>query len=246
MIHFIEKLRQIDVYNPPLPRELELLRFPDRVVRSPSRSEAIAVRRKLRLEYRAQNLMKCLLDEPIHDRRYAELPLPTIGFRNLDTSHNLGPLRTRQQPFLDLEPVRLKPGLQVFNTHLVDSRRSFVPHHPRISFEHVPAFDQTLDQLRRFGVRRFRSRIRALHPCACCRVSVPILRARRSRPRIRATPPCLCSLGLVKVRLTRRSSGFSPSRPVVDATMTSADFWPSISPPRDGNSRFGGWSDLPG
>jgi len=95
---------------------------------------------------------------------------------------------------------------------------------------YVTAFDQTLDQLCRFGVRHFRSRHRALHPCVCRWDSVPILRACWSRPRIRETAPCLCSLVLVKVRLTCRSSGFGPSGAVVHPTMAARTMFAKLTP----------------
>ena len=103
--------------------------------------------------------MKCLLDQAIQRTRNAQDAYPALQLRYLHLAHRSRHVFTRQQSLLYPRPVRLQPGLQLQNRKPIDSRRSFVFHHPLVGAHHVAAFQRSFQKsLRCFRFRFSTSR----------------------------------------------------------------------------------------
>ena len=130
MVDPVEELLQIHVHYDPTPRLHVRLRGQYRVVRTPSRPEAVAVLAEGGIEQRLQHLQQRLLDQPVRHRRDAQLALATVRLRDRHPSYRTGPVRPPQQPFANVGPSGLQVLASLFDVQTVHPRRPLVGLHP--------------------------------------------------------------------------------------------------------------------
>ncbi len=90
--------------------------------------------------------MKCLLDQAVQHTGNAQDAYPALRLRYLHLAHSCRHVLARQQSLFYLRPVRLQPRLQLQDRESIDSRRSFVFHHPLVGAQHVAAFQRSFQQ----------------------------------------------------------------------------------------------------
>jgi hypothetical protein len=90
--------------------------------------------------------MHRLLDQPIQDRRDAQLAHPAAGLGEFDPTHRLGPVSIVQQFLSDARPVLLQVRRQLLHSHPIDARGALVRHHPMVGRHHVLSADDLLHQ----------------------------------------------------------------------------------------------------
>ena len=147
------------------PRLHVRLRGQYRVLRSPSRSEAVAVLAEGRVENWLQHLQQRLLDQPIHHRRDAQLALASLRFRDRHPSHRAWPVPSCHQTLADVGPTLANVLGGLLDVEPVYPCRAFVGLDP------LPCQLQVLSRQRRFQQAA----------CAClglCRPCVPVLQKR--------------------------------------------------------------------
>ena len=123
---WFEELLQVDVHNK-APTFLHVgLRTTYRVVRTLSGPEAVVRIREGRVEQQLQDTQKGLLDEPVEDRRDAELTLAPAGLGDRHPSHRLRLIAPREQFLAQAQPVHTQIAGQFLDGHPVDAATSRV------------------------------------------------------------------------------------------------------------------------
>ena len=119
----------------------------NRLMRTPSRTKAIARIRERRGEDGREDLEQGLLNESVEHRGEAQHPyaLP-IRFGNLHTPDGLRDVRAAEQLFPDARPVLAAIAHQVVDRHAVDARCSAVAHHARVGGDKVLSLHDLLDE----------------------------------------------------------------------------------------------------
>jgi hypothetical protein len=155
----VEKFLQVEIYGP----APTLGNIPScaihRLLGIASGTKTITRFREPGIEQGLQYMMKCLLDQAIQRTGNAQDAYPALRLRYLHLAHCSRHGFTRQQSLFYLRPVRLQPWLLLQNREPIDSRCSFVFHHPRVGAHHVAAFQRSFQKslrcLRfRFSIRR--------------------------------------------------------------------------------------------
>ena len=100
----VEELLQINVYHDSSAGLHVRLGGQNRFVRPSSGTETVAVPAECRIKDRLQHLQQSLLDQPIRHRRYAELALAAVRFRDRYPSYRTGPVRPLQQLLAQRRP----------------------------------------------------------------------------------------------------------------------------------------------
>jgi site-specific DNA recombinase len=139
----VEELLQVHVHHDPPSRLHVRLRGQNRIVRSPSGPEAVAVLAEGGIEQRLQHLQQRLLDQPIRHRRDAQLALAPVRLRNPHPSYRSRPVRPPQQTVTDVGPGGLEVLASLFDVQTVHPRR------PLVGFDPLPGPLQVLSRQRR-------------------------------------------------------------------------------------------------
>jgi hypothetical protein len=105
MLYLVEKLRQVAVYDPLVSCYHVVFHLTHGILCSSPGSKTVAVLRKRRVDVRLNRLQYCLLDQPVHHRRYPELTLSAIRLRYLHPEHGLRLVSALEQCPLDLQPA---------------------------------------------------------------------------------------------------------------------------------------------
>ncbi len=129
MIHCVEELLQVHVHHPLLTALDVPLGCPHCIVRTPPRSKAVAGFAELRVVFLAQYLVHRLLNQSVLHCRYTQLPLPSIRLRDHHPFHRTRFVFPRIQLRPDCQPVRFQVGGQLFHSHPIHPRRTFVGFH---------------------------------------------------------------------------------------------------------------------
>jgi hypothetical protein len=140
----IEELLQIHIDHHPVTVLHVALCIEHRVVRTASRTKAVAVFGERRINDALQDLQQGLLDQPIHHRRNPQFAHAAIGLRDLDAAHRQRPVAAIEQGFPNPGPVRSQVVRRLGN------RQPIRPSTAAIGFDAFP---------RRLHVR-FRERLR--------------------------------------------------------------------------------------
>jgi hypothetical protein len=122
----IEELLQVHVHHDSQPRLHVRQRGQYRVLRSPPRSEAIAVLAEARVKNRLQHLQQCLLVQPFHHRRDTKLTLATVSLWNRHSPYRIRPVRPRQQSLSNVRPRRHQILRRLVDVQSVDARSASV------------------------------------------------------------------------------------------------------------------------
>src|SRR5215475_1402243 len=149
----IEELLQIKIHHPALTFTDVRLRPAHRLLRAPPRTKAIARIRERRLKKRLQDLMQCLLDQPIYHRGYSKCAYPARGLGDIHSTYCTRQVAASKQCLLHAWPVHLEPALKLGHRELIDPRSAFVLDHSLVRQPQVAAFDHPLHQV----ILRFRS-----------------------------------------------------------------------------------------
>jgi hypothetical protein len=119
VIDAIKEFLQIDI-NHNLSARLDVaLCRENRVVGAPARPKAVAVCAEGWVKYRLQHLQQCLLDQPIRDRRDAQLALAAVRFRDRYPSYRTGPVPPLPQLVADRRPRRDQMACGLFNVQTI-------------------------------------------------------------------------------------------------------------------------------
>ena len=113
MIDSVEELLQIKIDHKALAGPHILLRGSHRLMCVAAWAKAVARLGKSGLEDRLQNLQQCLLNQPIHQRRYPEQSHPARGLRDLNCAYRLRDVPTYQQSCLHCRPMLLQPVFEL-------------------------------------------------------------------------------------------------------------------------------------
>jgi hypothetical protein len=146
VIDAVEELLEVHVRHPAPAFLDEPLRRAHRIVGTPSRPEAVAVRREGGIELRLQHLKQALLDEPVEHGRDAQLTHPASGLGDLLPFHRLRLIGAHEQLRSDRLPVRDQVDGQVVYGHPVDAGTAPVLPHALQRRDRVGAFDHGLHQ----------------------------------------------------------------------------------------------------
>ena len=99
------------------------IHFAQRVMATPSRSEAVAPLQELHLEDRFDHELHRPLHDPVLDRRDAQRPRSTIALGDVHPSDRLRPVGSRSQRLRQLGQINLRPGLEPLEAHAIHARR---------------------------------------------------------------------------------------------------------------------------
>jgi hypothetical protein len=146
VVHTVEELLEVHVYDPPAPFLDGFLRRAYRIVRPASRPEAIAVFREAGIESRLQDLQDRLLDEPIERAGDAELSHPSPALRYELTLHRLRLVVPREHLRPQFLPVLHQVCRQFLHGHPVCSGTALVLSYTFQRRLHVRALDHLLHE----------------------------------------------------------------------------------------------------
>ena len=138
VIHPVKELLQVHIDHHPVAVLHMALRLQHCVMRSPSRTKAVAVPGECRVDQRLQNLQHGLLDQPVGHGGYPQFTHPAACLGYLYPAYRLGPVAACAQRFLYLRPGRL----QVFRCSL--HRQSVHPRASSVGLDAFPRPDQIL------------------------------------------------------------------------------------------------------
>jgi hypothetical protein len=115
----VEEALDVQIQNPVIaPASLPCLHHC--IQRRLPRSIPVGIRMEQRVHRRLQFRLHYHLRDPIRYCRYAQLPLPTIGFRYLHRSHRRWKVTARRHPIPDLVQVPFRVPFEIRNRLLVD------------------------------------------------------------------------------------------------------------------------------
>ena len=92
VVDSVKELGQVHVHHHALARLHVRRRGFDRIVRTAPRSKPVAVVAEAGVDLRLQHLQQCLLDQPIHHRRDAQLALVPIRLGNHHPGYRARPV----------------------------------------------------------------------------------------------------------------------------------------------------------
>jgi hypothetical protein len=147
MIDAIKEFLQINIYHDPPTRLDEPLRGYYRIMSTPPGPEAVAVFAERRVKQRLQHLQQGLLNQPIRYRRYAQLALASVRFRDHYPPYRTGPVRPPQQLVSYLRPSRDQMTCGLLNIQSIHAGCA------TIGFDTLPCLPQVLSPQRRLQQR---------------------------------------------------------------------------------------------
>src|SRR5690554_961575 len=91
-------------------------------------TEPVAVVREARFQYRAQHLVKRLLDQAILYRRDTQYPFAALRLGDTDPAYRLRMVISGQQSLTQRWPMLLQVALQSGHRHPVDTGQALIGH----------------------------------------------------------------------------------------------------------------------
>ena len=126
MIHRVEVLLNVQI-NDPFATGVQIFqRLFHCCMTASVRPESVAMVAEIAFIAHAQYLRRCLLDHPVHYRRYPQRPLLSICLRDVYSPYRLRFISLRPDLLLDFFSVLRKIFVKRFHRHLIDARRTFV------------------------------------------------------------------------------------------------------------------------
>jgi hypothetical protein len=147
VIDAIKEFLQININHDPPTGLHELLRGYYRIMSTPPGPKTVAVFTERRIKQRLQYLQQGLLNQPIRYRRYAQLALASVRFRDHYPSHRTGPVRPPQQLVSYSRPSRDQMTCGLLNIQSIHAGCS------TIGFDTLSRLPQVLSPQRRLQQR---------------------------------------------------------------------------------------------